>query len=258
MLKVLSSKTKSEIDDVLLEALRRPLGYIPVALALYLITVFLPLTGAAELVAINLVKAVVAFTIFSAMSHSVAPIFAAVSATSILTPSMTTCLERAARLLIWIVGIGVILDIFGIQIGPLVAGLGLFSVAVALGSQDLFKNLISGILIFGELGGKNVVAMQGRFHFYEGYEIKEVVFPVRVMKFLGISKLIVSNASGGVNPNFEIGDIMILTDHINLIPNPLIGENINELGVRFPDMSDPYNKSIRSVSYTHLTLPTKA
>ena len=149
-LKVLSSKTKSEIDDVLLEALRRPLGYIPVALALYLITVFLPLTGAAELVAINLVKAVVAFTIFSAMSHSVAPIFAAVSATSILTPSMTTWLERAARLLIWIVGIGVILDIFGIQIGPLVAGLGLFSVAVALGAQDLFKNLISGILIIGE------------------------------------------------------------------------------------------------------------
>ena len=149
-LKVLSSKTKSEIDDVLLEALRKPLGYIPVALALYLITVFLPLTGAAELVAINLVKTVVAFTIFSAMSHSVAPIFAAVSATSILTPSMTTWLERAARLLIWIVGIGVILDIFGIQIGPLVAGLGLFSVAVALGAQDLFKNLISGILIIGE------------------------------------------------------------------------------------------------------------
>ena len=149
-LKVLSSKTKSEIDDVLLEALRKPLGYIPVALALYLITVFLPLTGAAELVAINLVKAVVAFTIFSAMSHSVAPIFATVSATSILTPSMTTWLERAARLLIWIVGIGVILDIFGIQIGPLVAGLGLFSVAVALGAQDLFKNLISGILIIGE------------------------------------------------------------------------------------------------------------
>ena len=98
----------------------------------------------------------------------------------------------------------------------------------------------SGRLIIGKLSGKNIIAMQGRFHFYEGYEIKEVVFPVRVMKFLGVSKLIVSNASGGVNPNFEIGDIMILTDHINLIPNPLIGENINELGVRFPDMSEPY------------------
>ncbi len=101
----------------------------------------------------------------------------------------------------------------------------------------------SGKLIFGELGGKNVVAMQGRFHFYEGYSMNEVVFPVRVMKFLGVEQMMVSNASGGVNPEFEIGDIMLITDHINLFPtNPLIGKNLKELGPRFPDMSEAYSK----------------
>lgn len=84
----------------------------------------------------------------------------------------------------------------------------------------------SGKLIFGMLGGKNVVAMQGRFHYYEGYDMKQVTFPVRVMRFLGIERLFVSNASGGVNPDFEIGDLMILNDHVNLFPtNPLIGKN---------------------------------
>ena len=103
----------------------------------------------------------------------------------------------------------------------------------------------SGKLIFGEIGNKKVVAMQGRFHFYEGYSMSEVVFPVRVMKLLGIKKLLVSNASGGVNPNFEIGDIMIISDHINLFPtNPLIGQNINELGPRFPDMSEAYDHNL--------------
>ena len=103
----------------------------------------------------------------------------------------------------------------------------------------------SGKLIFGHLGGKKVIALQGRFHFYEGYSMNEVVFPVRVMKYLGIEKLIVSNACGGVNPSFEIGDIMIITDHINLFPtNPLIGPNINELGPRFPDMSEAYSKDL--------------
>ena len=103
----------------------------------------------------------------------------------------------------------------------------------------------SGKLIFGELGGKNVIALQGRFHFYEGYSMNEVVFPVRVMKFLGIEKLIVSNACGGVNPSFEIGDIMLISDHINLFPtNPLIGPNIDELGPRFPDMSEAYSKEL--------------
>ena len=98
----------------------------------------------------------------------------------------------------------------------------------------------SGRLIFGILGEKKIIAMQGRFHFYEGYPIEKVTLPVRVMKLLGIQRLIVSNASGGVNPNYQIGDLMILRDHINLIPNPLVGTNIEELGPRFPDMSETY------------------
>ncbi len=102
----------------------------------------------------------------------------------------------------------------------------------------------SGKLIFGTLGGKKVMAMQGRFHYYEGYTMHQVIFPVRVMKHLGIKTLFVSNASGGVNPDFEIGDLMILTDHINLMPNPLIGKNEKGLGVRFPDMSEAYDKAL--------------
>jgi purine-nucleoside phosphorylase len=103
----------------------------------------------------------------------------------------------------------------------------------------------SGKLIFGKLGGKTVVAMQGRFHYYEGYTMQQVTFPVRVMKVLGIERLFVSNASGGVNPDFEIGEIMILNDHINLFPaHPLIGKNYPELGPRFPDMSDPYDETM--------------
>jgi purine-nucleoside phosphorylase len=102
----------------------------------------------------------------------------------------------------------------------------------------------SGRLIFGKLGGKEVVAMQGRFHFYEGYLMEKVTFPVRVMKLLGIENLVVSNASGGVNPNYKVGDLMILEDHICLIPNPLIGTNLDELGPRFPDMSESYCKNL--------------
>lgn len=103
----------------------------------------------------------------------------------------------------------------------------------------------SGNLIFGYLGNKRVMAMQGRFHYYEGYDMKQVTFPIRVMKALDIKTLFVSNAAGGMNPNFEIGDIMIITDHINLFPeHPLHGKNHNELGVRFPDMSEAYSKRL--------------
>lgn len=102
-----------------------------------------------------------------------------------------------------------------------------------------------GQLIFGKLGGEQVVAMQGRFHFYEGYDMKEVTFPVRVMKALGVEYLFASNASGGVNPDFEIGELMILNDHINLFPsNPLIGVNEPSLGPRFPDMSNVYDREM--------------
>ena len=106
----------------------------------------------------------------------------------------------------------------------------------------------SGKLIFGYVKNKEVVVMQGRFHYYEEADIEKVVFPVRVMKYLGIKKLLISNASGGVNPDFEIGDLMIIDDHINLIPNPLVGPNQNELGTRFPDMSQPYCKNMISIT----------
>jgi purine-nucleoside phosphorylase len=103
-----------------------------------------------------------------------------------------------------------------------------------------------GHLIFGTLNGIQVVAMQGRFHFYEGYAMDEVVFPVRVLKMLGINYLFVSNASGGVNHDFEVGDIMFITDHINLMPNPLVGPNNLDFGPRFVDMSEAYDKRLLS------------
>ena len=102
----------------------------------------------------------------------------------------------------------------------------------------------SGRLIFGLLGGKKVVAMQGRFHYYEGYTAQQVVFPVRVMKLLGIKYLFVSNAAGSMNSTFRVGDVMVINDHINLIPNPLIGKNLDELGPRFPAMNDAYNPEL--------------
>lgn len=102
-----------------------------------------------------------------------------------------------------------------------------------------------GKLIFGKIADKNVVAMQGRFHFYEGYSMQQITFPVRVMKFLGVKTLLISNACGGMNPQFRRGDIMLMTDHINLLgDNPLIGKNLDELGPRFPDMSEPYSNDL--------------
>ncbi|MDA8854179.1 mechanosensitive ion channel family protein [Gammaproteobacteria bacterium] len=146
----LADKTESKIDDEILSALRKPIGLIPVTVAFYLCTLILPIEGLVGDIATNIVKAFVIFTIFSALSNAVKPIFVALSTSAWLTASMQMWLERASRFLVWVIGIAIILDIFGIQIGPLVAGLGLFSVAVALGAQDFFKNLIAGILIIGE------------------------------------------------------------------------------------------------------------
>lgn len=111
-----------------------------------------------------------------------------------------------------------------------------FPVSTAVGHKGNF--------IAGTLGGKFVIAMQGRFHYYEGYTMELVTLPVRVMKVLGIGCLFVSNAAGGVNFDFKVGDLMIIRDHINLLPNPLIGKNMEEFGPRFPDMTRPYDADL--------------
>ncbi len=120
-----------------------------------------------------------------------------------------------------------------------------------IGYQDIPNFPVStveghkGKLLFGTLGSKTVVAMAGRFHYYEGYSAQEVIFPIRVMKWLGIKTLLLSNAAGAVNTSYAVGDLMIIKDHISLFtPNPLIGKNFEELGPRFPDMSQPYKKSL--------------
>lgn len=108
----------------------------------------------------------------------------------------------------------------------------------------------AGELVLGKVGGKNVVLMKGRFHMYEGYSAEEVTFPVRVMKALGIQTLIVTNAAGGVNESYEVGDLMVISDHINLTSrSPLIGHNDDDLGVRFPDMSEAYSRKLRKLAH---------
>lgn len=106
-----------------------------------------------------------------------------------------------------------------------------------------------GRLIFGKIDDMKVVVMQGRFHYYEGYSMQEITYPIRVMKFLGVRTLLISNACGGLNPDYRKGDLMIIDDHINLLgDNPLIGKNYDELGPRFPDMSEPYSKELISIA----------
>ncbi len=116
-----------------------------------------------------------------------------------------------------------------------------FPVSTAVGHKGNF--------IAGELGGKFVVAMQGRFHYYEGYPMDLVTLPIRVMKVLGIQYLFVSNAAGGVNYDFKVGDLMVITDHINHLPNPLVGPNMEEFGPRFPDMTRPYDPVLRAKAF---------
>lgn len=137
----------------------------------------------------------------------------------------------------------------GIVLG---SGLGSFTNEIKIEKEIAYTNIPhfpvstvkghSGKLIFGELSGKKVVAMAGRFHYYEGYNTDDIILPIRVFKFLGIETLLLSNAAGATNETFKVGDIMIINDHISLLtPNPLIGKNDENLGPRFPDMSEPYN-----------------
>ena len=202
----LTAHTDSEIDDVLLESLKKPLGYIPMTVALYFITVYLPLTGMADAFATNLVKAMIAFTIFSALANSVAPIFQVFTSTAVLTRSMTMWLERAARIIIWIIGLGIILDIFGIQIGPLIAGLGLFSVAVALGAQDLFKNLISGLLIIGEniFQPGDRIEVPGSLHGI----VEDIGFRSTLIRMFDTAPMLV--------PNKDLSDVKVI-NHGNMV-----------------------------------------
>ena len=111
----------------------------------------------------------------------------------------------------------------------------------------------SGKLIYGRLQGKLVLAMQGRFHYYEGYSLQQITFPIRVMKLLGIQYLLLSNAAGALNPKFKKGSLMLIDDHINMLPdNPLRGKNIDKLGPRFPDMSQPYSDELNTSVSTEL------
>jgi purine-nucleoside phosphorylase len=140
----------------------------------------------------------------------------------------------------------------GIVLG---SGLGNFTEEVKVEKEILYSEIPhfpvstveghSGRLIFGEMGGKSVVAMAGRFHFYEGYTPQQIIYPVRVMKMLGVQTLLISNAAGGVNRKFSVGDLMIIKDHISFFTiNPLLGKNEEEIGPRFPDMSEPYSQSL--------------
>lgn len=133
-------------------------------------------------------------------------------------------------------GLGGLVNVIDVQYAIPYSEIPNFPVSTVQGHQ--------GQLIFGTLSGRKVVAFQGRFHYYEGYSTKEVTFPMRVLKYLGIRLLVLSNASGGINPNFRVSDIMIITDHINLLPNPLIGKNDDRIGTRFPEMSEAYNKNV--------------
>jgi len=202
----LTSQTDSEIDDVLLQSLKKPLGYIPMTIALYCVAVYLPLTGMADTFATNLIEAMIAFTIFSAFANSVTPIFQAFTSRAVLTRSMTMWLERAARIIIWIIGLGIILDIFGIQIGPLVAGLGLFSVAVALGAQDLFKNLISGLLIIGEnrFQPGDRIEVPGSLHGV----VEDIGFRSTLVRMFDTAPMLV--------PNKDLSDVKVI-NHGNMV-----------------------------------------
>ena len=163
--------------------------------------------------------------------------------------SSSTMLEKIKKTVEFLNSKGIVDPVAGIVLGT---GLGGLATKIENIIEIKYKEIPNfpvstvagheGKLIFGDFGRKKVVAMKGRFHYYEGYDSDKVVFPIRVLKYLGIKSLFLSNASGGVNPDFNIGDIMIINDHINLLPNPLIGPNDDRIGPRFPDMSEAYDK----------------
>lgn len=138
-------------------------------------------------------------------------------------------------------GLGSLADKIENPIAIPYADIPFFPVSTAIGHKGNF--------IFGDLGGKKVIAMQGRFHYYEGYSMEQVTLPVRVMKELGVKYLFVSNASGGLNYDYEIGDLVVIKDHINTMPNPLIGPNMEDYGPRFPDMTRPYDRKLREMAF---------
>ena len=221
----LADSTKSKIDDEILNALRRPIGLIPITIALYICTLILPLDGLIGDIATNIVKAFVIFTIFSALANSVKPIFEALSTSSWLTASMQMWLERASKFIVWVIGIAIILDIFGIQIGPLVAGLGLFSVAVALGAQDFFKNLISGILIIGEhrFQPGDRIEVSGQLHGI----VETIGFRSTVIRTFDTAPMVI--------PNKDLSDVKVINHgeminrRINWKINLIYSTNVEQL-----------------------------
>ena len=213
----LAKETETEADDILLETLEKPLGNVPLAIGLYLIIELLPLSGMADVFLTNIVKALIAFTIFSVLTKAIGPLFELLASRSWLTAALSMWLERFSRVLIWILAIAIILDIFGVQIGPIIAGLGLFSVAVALGAQDLFKNLISGILIIAEnrFQPGDRIEVDGKLHGI----VETIGFRSTMIRLFNTSPMII--------PNKDLSDVNVINHgemryrrirwHVNLL-----------------------------------------
>lgn len=201
----LTKNTATELDDEIIESLRSPIGMIPIAFALYLITVFLPISGSLDLITTNLVKMIVVYTIFSALANMTKPLFSLLGDTSWMTPAMALWLNRVSAVIIWIVGITMMLDIWGIEIGPIIAGLGLFSVAVALGAQDMFKNIIAGIFIISEKRFQpgDRIRVNGSLHGI----VENIGFRSTEVRLLDTSPVFV--------PNTDLSDAQ-LTNHQNM------------------------------------------
>tara|TARA_Y100000996_G_scaffold204719_1_gene160580 strand:- start:29 stop:1126 length:1098 start_codon:yes stop_codon:yes gene_type:complete len=198
----LAKETETEADDILLETLEKPIGNVPLALGVYLIIELLPLSGIADVFLTNTVKALIAYTIFSVLTKAIGPIFELLSVKSWVTAALSMWLERFTRVLIWILAIAIILDIFGVEIGPIIAGLGLFSVAVALGAQDLFKNLISGILIIAEnrFQPGDRIEVDGKLHGI----VETIGFRSTMIRLFNTSPMII--------PNKDLSDVNV-TNH---------------------------------------------